>query len=221
VLVVIFASTVALLALFDFFGVRAYSVNLWKLANRHWDLVKPTEIWTSLNGSLTLIALLVGAWVGYVRFARRREMHARCELALDAHVVKIADGQALSVTATATNAGSYQLTFPEGSHQLVSVSAADKTMWDEVVLHGGQMLWSMADFDEQEMLEVEGERDDKFLLEPGQRMTRSLLFPVAAQTAVAFRVLMYVQACPRWIATVRPVQNWSTETVLVPNGEEA
>lgn len=203
----------SLLAAFDFGGSRTGLMALWAGLNSQWGEVKPTELWTAANGTLTLLVLIIGAVAGYVRFIRRREMHSSCSLRLEAKFVPIAEGYALKVVATVLNAGSYQLVFSEGSQQNVDVRSADRMMWDDVLLHGGQMIWSMGDSQKQALLEAEGKRQPPDHLEPGQQLERTLLFPVSADEP-AFNIRLYVEACPRWIVKDRDMQGWSTEVIL-------
>lgn len=209
----------AILLHFTFPELKPKLLTSWESVNRNWDLVKPTDIWLAVNGTMQLLLLILGAWIGYVRFMRRREMHASCDFTVEAKLVSISSGHALSVTAFVKNAGSYKLAFREGTQQYVQVSCADKEMWET---SNGKIRWSEGDQQVQGLLLFEGKIDKTISeLEPGQRLARSLLFPVDPTKHVALRILVYVEACPRWIAVVRPAQPWSTEIVLTLGEEEA
>lgn len=184
-----------------------------------WNQVKPTEVWIAINGTATWLLVLVGAVIGYLRFVRRREMHASCELEVHVKMVKVGSGHALHVLATAKNDGSYRLQFPVGSHQLIAVASADHPMWEDSQRNSKQMLWSMADEQKQELLETEGARDSALYLDPGVRLIRSLIFPIDLGDSVAFKVLMTVEACPKGIAVMRRSISFSTETILLADGK--
>jgi hypothetical protein len=158
---------------------------------------------------------VVGGAVGYLRFLRRRLLHASCQLDLTAELGRTTAGTALLITATATNAGSYRLRFPPETAQLVAVSTADRAMWDDAADNDGEILWSQGICYRQELLVTEGARDDGYFLEPGQRLVRSLLVPTLPESALAYYVYLYVEAAPQLIRSLRPVQNWSTELTLV------
>lgn len=177
---------------------------------------KWTEIVVAVNGTITLIAVLVGATVGYLRFLKSRKLHASCGLSLEATLVSVGSGKALRVTISMKNEGTYQLVFPRGCPQLLQISLASEDMARSALEDTGKIEWGTYIFHQQDILE--GDRPsvaDDGRLEPGQSYVRCFLIPVPADDAVGYRLQIQVQACPRSVMRLKPSQYWSTETTVV------
>jgi hypothetical protein len=198
-------------------GGRAAASVGWRLAADIAEGAGPNwaDAVSAIAGALTLVALVLGGLVGYVRFLRRRVLHASCHPDLAVVLTRVAGGDVLQISATATNEGSYRLRFPAGSQQIVTICKADQAMWDDAQGHGGEILWSEGLCCRYDLLTTEGVRDGNFLLEPGQRLVRSLLVPIPGDPGLAYYVNLFVEARAQWIWRLKDTQDWSTERTIV------
>lgn len=101
-----------------------------------------TEIASALNSLVAALAVVIGGWFAYVRYARGRVLHGRCHLdVVDASPVVVAGAPAMRVTATVTNAGSLRLLFPADAPQILTITVADRALWEDAC-RNGEVLWT-------------------------------------------------------------------------------
>lgn len=122
-------------------------------------------------------------------------------------------GNALKISTTIENAGGLRVTFPLSSALTVTVYRADSAMWDDAVQHG-EVLWSMGQYRQYDLLAIEGIRPPPKTLEPGERMRRFTLVPIPASPCAAYRISMSVEGHPRLMWRTRPAKRWETELVF-------
>lgn len=182
---------------------------------------KWTDVVGAINGSLTLIAVIVGGTVGYLRFLKSRKLHASCGLTMDAEVVSIGHGRGLRVSIRMTNEGSYQLVFPQSYPQLLQISLATEEMACLALRDIGEINWRAYIFHQQDILEGDRPvRDNDSYLEPGQSFVRCFLIPVPDEQAVGYRMQAQVQAHPLSIIRLKGAQTWSTETTIAAEARD-
>lgn len=171
--------------------------------------------------SLTTVALLVGGAVGYNRYLRRRDPHARCELELKSTLVDVDGGEALRVDAAVKNGGSCRLLFKETLVHEVRVAAAFQSTWVQACTKQCPPRWGDATFYREDLLKGDDDKPGALELEPGQRFIRSLLIPVPRREPlpVAYRVTLSVEAHARMVLRTKPAQRWSTESVTTKDDD--
>jgi hypothetical protein len=174
----------------------------------------------AISTSLTTLAVLLGGIVGYNRYLRRREARARCELELGSTMVSVNGGPALKVDATVKNGGSCRLIFMDDLVQDVRVAAAFPSTWLEACTKQCPPSWAEATIYREDLLRGDDDELHILVLEPGQRLIRSLLVPVPNRNPapVAYRVTLSVNAHPRMVFRTKPAQPWSTESVTTKDG---
>lgn len=180
---------------------------------------KWTEVVGAINGSLTFIAVIVGAAVGYLRFLKSRKLHASCGLTMDSEVVSIGHGSGLRVSIRITNEGSYQLVFPQSCSQLFQISLATEEMACRALRDTGEINWRAYIFHQQDILEGDRPVRDNHL-EPGQSFVRCFLIPLPDERAIGYRVHAQVQAHPRSLMRLKGAQTWSTETTITAEARD-
>ena len=154
-----------------------------------------------------------GVWA-YVRFVRGRILHASCQLGLS--VKKLAmpdDTEALKITATIENSGGLRLVFPASSSQTIAIAEANPAIWEDAVQHG-EVLWSEGWWYQTDMLTYEGAKRDLRTLEPGEQIRRFILVPLANRSCTAYRISMYVEACPKLMRRTQRPHYWETELMF-------
>jgi hypothetical protein len=177
-----------------------------------------TPLWvqvpTAFNNIIAATGLIIaGSWA-YVRFARGRILHPACDLILEAKELQMPDNtQALKVMATIKNVGGVRLVFPLSSNQTITVFRADPIIW-KIAFEYGEVLWSEGVCHECDMLTWEGAKKADVSLEPGERLERFMLIPIATDPCTAYRVSMRIEAHPKLMWRTRPSRAWETEIVF-------
>lgn len=189
---------------------------------------KLTDVWNSINGTITLMALIIGAGIGLSRFVRRRELRASCDLNLSVEMIDIANKHAIKVDATILNSGHRALLFHHSKTQVISIYSADIYMWEEACTHGREIMWEFdprveafkfltnesTEFSDMDPRKRRG-RIDENILEPNQRYNLSWVFPIDADI-VAIRVKLNVEADIKGILGKQKHSPWGTQCILVP-----
>lgn len=182
--------------------------------------------WTDIVGAAstaaTAAAVLIGGIVGYNRYLRRRDPHAKCDLELAAKVVRVDGANALLVNAAVKNAGSCRLRFSEDLSQKILVGAAFRSTWIEATQRQEPPKWGSAIIYVEDLLKNDAGEHVTLELEPGQRFVRALLLPapLTKPQAVAYRASLSVAARPLMVRRAKEPCTWSTECITAAEGQQ-
>lgn len=176
------------------------------------------EAMSAISSILTFLVLLIGGLVAFSRFLRTRVLEVSCPIDLSVEVGcpdEDESKKALFITVIASNGGSHRLTFPPDTRQTLRIASLDSAMWDDAVTWGGEVLWSMGDCIEQDLLTVEGVEDRSVTLRPGQRWRRSLLVPLPEHVPLVYKIDAVVETQATWMKrNYRKPVSFSTETII-------
>lgn len=172
-----------------------------------------TPWWVHMAGAITdivtVVAILLGGFVGYVRYLRHRISHAKLDLDVVLECCQLGDREALKVVASIKNDGTCRVGFPSITTQQIQVSACYQQAWDKASEQGCVPQWSLVLVEE-----FVGETQSLPDLEPGQRLSRQMLLPGVATAPVAYRVRLFVEGQPRPFRKYKFHDPWSTERVI-------
>ena len=174
-----------------------------------------TDVAGAVTGALTLLAIIVGATVGYVRFARSRKMHGRCSLVIEASLARINGcDRALRVAITVTNDGTYRLVFKAATYQVLQVASASEQMITEARNGNGVVAWHEGIFHQQDIFDPWPKKKKDDALGAGQSLGRCILVRRPDENVAAYRVQVGVEAYPRLIWKMKEATRSSAESVV-------
>jgi hypothetical protein len=177
-----------------------------------------TDIASSMASAVTAIGVVIAGAFAYLRYARGRVSHARCEASLSAELVDLEPSSGLLVHTRMTNAGTLQLEFSQDCLASLTITSAGAALWEDAA-NRGEPLWSAGVHREQDLFTVEGVRESPETLEPGEALQRATLIPLPPGRWIAHRLQLDLEARPRvWLRTRDPI-SWRTEAIFVPGKE--
>ena len=193
-----------------------------------------TPLWSlvvdAISKTVTVLAILIGGMIGYVRYLRGRITHAKLDLDVNVELCEVLGRDALKIAASIQNAGTCRVAFPAGTMQEIQVAVCYPTPWGRACESLTAPKWNVIlnepfparkDSEDKAVEPREpGVPEDEGLseLEPGQRHFRQVLLPGQAEpTPVGYRVRLYVQGRPRYLYRLRDHPAWSTERVIEVN----
>lgn len=164
--------------------------------------------------AVTVGALVLGGWVGYLRYLRGRVFHAKADLELSAKLRDVQESPALDLRVNVKNSGTCRLTFPAHTIQLIEVCGVLQSEWREAVAELREPDWDKLCFYRNPIFKPGSTTDfaDREL-EPGQGWMRTILVPIPTDPdPVAYRARLYVEGCPRYV--------WRVKSALAPRSVE-